>query len=316
MTRSANEFGKLFDDSIEELLPPQRGAVDIPLICPMDLYETKRAAARDVLSSLACMKCSLDEVTARDLSVFFVKLYFDMHEGFRHMYSDVYAVLKGLLKSNGRLDEDVPFEAINLSNNIDLIEKELVKSGVNENAILHIRKLHDHIELENNRIEYMAIQNREQQKKIRKLKQKFEDSIKEKVAGAEASFSRKVETDIEDAQQKLQRNYITILGIFAAIVVAFMSGTAFSSSVLENIDKASIYRISFVVLLVGFFMFNMTCALFMFLNKVSDIDNKAMRKLLRLVNALFIAFIVVVVVARAVDLVAIFPVLVQRLFGL
>ena len=95
-----------------------------------------------------------------------------------------------------------------------------------------------------------------------------------------------------------------------------MSGTAFSSSVLENIDKASIYRISFVVLLVGFFMFNMICALFMFLNKVSDIDNKAMRKLLRLVNALFIAFIVVVVVARAVDLVAIFPVLVQRLFGL
>ena len=55
------------------------------------------------MSSLACMKCSLDEVTARDLSVFFVKLYFDMHEGFRHMYSDVYAVLKGCLNPTGAL---------------------------------------------------------------------------------------------------------------------------------------------------------------------------------------------------------------------
>ena len=59
------------------------------------------------------------------------------------------------------------------------------------------------------------------------------------------------------------------MGIFAAIVIAFMSGTAFSSSVLQNIDNASIYRLSFIVLILGFFLFNLLIALFAFLGKMT-----------------------------------------------
>ena len=39
-----------------------------------------------------------------------------------------------------------------------------------------------------------------------------------------------------------QREYIAILGIFAAVVLAFTGGIAFSTSVLNNVAKASIYR--------------------------------------------------------------------------
>lgn len=305
---SFEEFEDLFSVSNDERTALKKNRIDVPDICPMDSYDKKRASFRDALSSLASLKYSLDENEAKSLSNFFVKLYFDMHEDFRHMYSDVYVVIKKYLKSGGKLDEDIPFEAVNLSNNIGLIEKELIAAGSCADVIRNVRKLHDHIELENKRIEYMATQNKVQHGSIKKVKRQFEENLTRKVNDAERAFKQKVETDIEEAQQKLQRNYITILGIFAAIVVAFMSGTAFSSSVLENIDKASIYRISFIVLIVGFFMFNLVCALFIFLNKVSDIENGAMRRLLCWVDVVFVMLVILVVTARSIDILAMFPI--------
>ena len=43
---------------------------------------------------------------------------------------------------------------------------------------------------------------------------------------------------------KQQREYISILGIFAAVVLAFTGGIAFSTSVLKNINTVSVYRIT------------------------------------------------------------------------
>lgn len=58
------------------------------------------------------------------------------------------------------------------------------------------------------------------------------------------SVKDKIKNEIKNG---IEKEYITILGIFAAIVMAFTGGLAFSTSVLQFMDTASIYRIVLVV---------------------------------------------------------------------
>ncbi len=66
------------------------------------------------------------------------------------------------------------------------------------------------------------------------------------------------------------KQYITILGIFASIVLAFTGGVAFSTSVLSNIESASIYRLVFIISLLGFILFNTICVMFEFVREIND----------------------------------------------
>ena len=58
------------------------------------------------------------------------------------------------------------------------------------------------------------------------------------------SVKDKIKNEIKNG---IEKEYISILGIFAAIVMAFTGGLAFSTSVLQFMDTASIYRIVLVV---------------------------------------------------------------------
>lgn len=89
----------------------------------------------------------------------------------------------------------------------------------------------------------------------------------------------------------MQKEYITILGIFAAIVLAFTGGIVFSSSVLENIDKPSIYRISLMAFIIGLVFFNLIWILIDF---IRDINGKEIRKrwVWMLVNLILIGGII------------------------
>ena len=89
-------------------------------------------------------------------------------------------------------------------------------------------------------------------------------------------------------QAKMQSEYITILGIFASIVLAFTGGMTFSTSVLENISSSSIYRIIVISLILGLILFNVIWLLIDFLR---DINRKTIRKwwIILLLNFLIIA---------------------------
>ena len=86
----------------------------------------------------------------------------------------------------------------------------------------------------------------------------------------------------------MQSEYITILGIFASIVLAFTGGMTFSTSVLENISSSSIYRIIVISLILGLILFNVIWLLIDFLR---DINGKTIRKwwIILLLNFLIIA---------------------------
>ena len=82
---------------------------------------------------------------------------------------------------------------------------------------------------------------------------------------------------------------------------------AFSSSVLQNIDKASIYRLSFIVLIIGMFIFLMVTSLFVFLNRISGISNDKMLQVVKRGAILFSVLIAGVILARAFDIASILP---------
>ena len=67
---------------------------------------------------------------------------------------------------------------------------------------------------------------------------------------------------------------MAILGIFVAIILAFVSGLVFSSSVLQNIDKTNIYKLSLVSLIIGFFIVNILFFLFNFILRIIKDDTQ------------------------------------------
>lgn len=82
----------------------------------------------------------------------------------------------------------------------------------------------------------------------------------------------KIQKSVDENETKLKNietQYITILGIFASIVLAFTGGIAFSTSVLENIDAISPYRLSAVVIGLAFILINVVYVLVWFIRELN-----------------------------------------------
>ena len=86
---------------------------------------------------------------------------------------------------------------------------------------------------------------------------------------------KQLSEDIQKKQEDMQKEYITILGIFAAIVLAFTGGIVFSSSVLENIDKPSIYRITLIAFIIGLIFFDL---IWLLIDFIRDLNGKVLGK--------------------------------------
>lgn len=80
--------------------------------------------------------------------------------------------------------------------------------------------------------------------------------------------------DLHKEIKGIEKEYISILGIFAAIVLAFVGGITFSSSVLQNIGKVSIYRLLVVVVMLAFVIVNVIWLLIKFIAEINDKDIK------------------------------------------
>nr|DAX43438.1 MAG TPA: Synaptobrevin [Caudoviricetes sp.] len=151
------------------------------------------------------------------------------------------------------------------------------------NASIGVYKLKDHIDIEIYRIERQE-----------ELQKKTEEAIKEKTE----EFSKEVQ-NIKDNLTKMSVQYITILGIFASIVLAFVSGLAFSTSVLQNIDKVSIYRLIAVISLIAIFIVNILNSLFSFIKQIhyGKDDESSKFKPLNLFNIIMLLIIILTAVA-------------------
>ncbi len=216
-------------------------------------------------------------------------------DNFRHFYSDIFACLSLIDADSSLGNLDI------LAQNMQAIKEGYVAMNRDDNGkqidiSKEIIKLYDHTNLDISRINYTKRMTGETKSELEKARLLIKD-LQEQLSESEKARNEatehlnaesvKLKEEVRDGQKKMQNEYITILGIFAAIVLAFTGGMTFSSSVLENIDKGSVYRMLAIVFVLGLIIFNLMWLLIDFLR---DINDKSIRKwwCMLLVNALLI----------------------------
>ena len=249
--------------------------------------QEKRDSLRQLLMDLSKSQDVLkDRKDRRDYYLRLEAIYYNTYsDNYRHFYSDIFACLSLIDADDSLGNLDI------LAQNMEAIKEGYIpinRDEAHNNELIDIRKeiikLYDHTNLDISRINYTKRMAGETQSELARAKVLIED-LKNKlaesdVARAEAvnhlnTESSKLKEEVRDGQKKMQNEYITILGIFAAIVLAFTGGMTFSSSVLENMDKASIYRMIAIVLILGLVLSNLIWLLIDFLR---DINGKSIRK--------------------------------------
>ena len=188
-------------------------------------------------------------------------------DGFRHWYSDVFSIV-------ARVYHDNSDAARLLSNNIKDIYQAVNQNEKNGEDTLELRKsvkkLYDHVNLDVARMQDTEKQFKEWDR--------AQDSERRKLGVRVEMLSEKAESMWQKAEsmqrkaESMQKDYITILGIFAAILITFVAGMTFSSSILNNMDKVSIYRLTFVILVIALMLFNLLHMLIEFIGKMQNCD--------------------------------------------
>ena len=191
-----------------------------------------------------------------------------------------------------------------LSSNLKQISDELTKSELEDSRVTKcLSKLCDHVTLEMQRMTVFESLYSE----IEKTRNEFSETAEKGTAFIEATIENqkseleKLGEDNEKSIRKVQRDYIAILGIFAAVVLVFNSSIGFSSSVVEVAGaKYSFSNLLLIVLIIGFIIANTVAVLFGFVWKMIREDDDhapaAAWKTLSMMNAILIVGIICLLV--------------------
>lgn len=282
--------------------------------------DIKRAQFLEILFELANSQELLSDPKKR--SDYFKRLEdfycIGKNERYRHYYTDIFSVLSEISQDSNLGSIDILSQnLLLLRNGYKVISKSRDISGC-------LRKLYDHVNLEVARLAYSDAKERElsQQSNIEDIRSKVNefkaniDNYDARINGfndsidAFASKMAKYESDINQYETKLakatrkmndaQKEYIAILGIFASIVLTFVGGMAFSTSVLQNIDAISIYRLLFTIDLLAFVLINTVNVLLKFIWRLHDKDIEGF-PCITWINVVCLVFAIVVVIAWAVN---------------
>lgn len=221
-----------------------------------DKLEERRDRFKELLLKLALEQGTLSSEEERNFVYRELEsIYHDdeKDEGFRHYYSDIFSVIT-IIDKNPQLGN---IEILN--QNIDMIQKDYSPLSSSCDIRDSINKLYDHINLDIARMNYFKETQMRSQSELQKVNAALE-SVEEKINEMESAV---------DKADEMQRQYITILGIFASIVLAFTGGIAFSTSVLENISEVSIYRIIIIAVGLAFVLMNIIYILTRFVLEIT-----------------------------------------------
>ncbi len=113
-----------------------------------------------------------------------------------------------------------------------------------------------------------------------------------------------VKKDLDDIRSDLTRKTaetsVTMLGIFAAIVITIVAGLLYSSSVIESINTADFYRLVCITAIVGLICFDLITTLFYFIERISGKKEsyKAFNSVFWFINIVLVVIAAVVFVCR------------------
>ncbi len=259
----------------------------------------KREEFRNILYELAKSQSLFEETSKLDeMCKKIQKLYEIDSEGqrFRHFYSDIFSVLAQVRQNSKLGDINV------LVQNLEIIRNYYTKQNLKDKWISDvsdaIKKLYDHVNLDVARIAYSEaadwkISGEPALQEVRKQIQHQKEML------VEIEQNRKLsESKIDGVKNKLdnsQKEYIAILGIFASIVLTFIGGITFSTSVLENIEKVSIYRTVLVSLIIGLVLINILYGLFYYINSLVNKEKKLYPLVIS--NIVIVVLLVIIIIA-------------------
>lgn len=225
---------------------------------------------------------------------------------FRHSYSNIFNTMVRLTPENASIFGNKNNVLENLNTNIQWLKELTEETNIRktkcyrynkDNSELITRleelqqsdlfqrkffKLYDHISLEYARIAFSNKRVGDSQNKINELKSNLKKT--------EQKYSK-----IMNKAKSIQKEYVAILAIFAAVVVTFFSGIGFSSSILANINTASIYRFLETTIVLGLVLFNTLAILMTFMSKIMNLDT-SFSTLSKVGNVTFIILIIAVFV--------------------
>lgn len=132
------------------------------------------------------------------------------------------------------------------SSNIDTLMDYILKNGneLSEKCIDFVIKLYDHCQLAFHQVE--------------NTRDLFDENIE--------NVKERLQVDVNE----MEKEYITILGIFASIVLAFVGGLVFSNSILRYISSISIFRLVLVIDLLGVVLITVIYLLMQFIMSIND----------------------------------------------
>lgn len=173
--------------------------------------------------------------------------FYEKHE--RHLYSVISEYM--IDKSN---EEKIPFFAYGIRELINKVEDSEEKKNFKKKLF----KLYDHIQLEYTRL-ISVTKKLEQQIRVSEITiERFENKMGELNIKAEK---------LDDKIRNMEKEYIAILGIFSAVVLAFVGEMAFSTSVLENMYQIEhVENVIAIITMIGIVFANILFLLFNFVS--------------------------------------------------
>lgn len=231
-----------------------------------------------LLSNELCLEVSGDETSfsLEDIFPVYLQIYEDGE--YRHKYSDIFPVLLDiypvLLENKSSNTDESESQLLTLMANIDYIQDVLIPALDGLPLIKGFNKFYDHVMLELGRLgvwkkyelslgtlkEDLIKIKKETDPKISELKETFKDLDK---------LQNGVQNSKEDIS-KLKTDFVTILGIFAAIMAALMGGVGFTNTLLSSLDKVVIYKLVAMTLIAGFILFNTIIGLVHLVAKITE----------------------------------------------
>lgn len=205
----------------------------------------------------------------------------EWNSDFRHEYSAISGKIN-------ELSQQQECDLDQLVYNIDYLYSRCYDED--KKYIKNLFKLKDHINLEVFRMKYADRQDGNLKSNLRE----YDNKVK-KMESTVGGLSKRI-NGIQNRLNDSTAQYVSILGIFAAVLLAFISGIVFTNSVLNNIDKVSSYRIIMVVAIIGIIMYNTIYILLKFLERFTYNNNNKVGfgKSWLAVNGILVAIIFVV----------------------
>lgn len=144
-----------------------------------------------------------------------------------------------------------------LSEKIDILKREIrnnYKFVISEN----LQKILENVKLD--------LARRKETKSNEQKMHKFEATLK-KYEDEKREFSKKVNQS-ESNIEKTQAQIITILSIFAGIIIAFFGGTSLLGNAIENFNESNKFMSYVLVIIIGLVMFNVIYLLLYSISKL------------------------------------------------